>query len=72
MLLFRSEEHANAWCTLWGQPRGELVSLEQVWGLARGWYGGDPRDPGWRRKTLDEAQAYFTSLGLTSPFWSLQ
>jgi hypothetical protein len=72
MLLFRSEEHANTWCALWGQPRGELISLEQVWGLARGWYGGDPRDIGWRRKTLDEAQTYFTSLGLTSPFWSLR
>jgi hypothetical protein len=71
MLLFRSEEHANNWCTLWGQPRGELVTLEQVMGLARGWYNGDPRDPTWRRKAPDEAQAYFTSLGLTAPFWSL-
>lgn len=72
MLLFRSEEHARTWCMLWGQPHGAVISLDQVWGLARGWYSDDPRGPTWRRKTLDEAQAYFTSLGLTEPFWSLR
>jgi hypothetical protein len=72
MLLFRSEEHANAWCALWGQPRGALVSLDQLWGLARGWYGDDRRDPTWQRKTLDEEQTLFTTLGLTAPFWSLR
>jgi len=72
MLLFRSEEHANAWCTLWGQPRGAVISLNQVWGLAGGWYGNDPRDPTWGRKTVDEAEAFFASLGLTEPFWSLR
>jgi hypothetical protein len=72
MLLFRSEEHANTWCTLWGQPRGAVISLQQVWGLAQNWYSNDPRDPNWRRKTLDEAEAVFDSLGLTEPFWSLQ
>jgi hypothetical protein len=72
MLLFRSEEHVQHWCALWNQPRGAVISLDQVWGLARGWYSDDRRDPSWRRKTLDEAQAYFASLGLTVPFWSLR
>lgn len=72
MLLFRSEDHANAWCARWDQPRGEIVTLEQVWGMARGWYGQDRRDPAWRRKTPDEAQSLFASLGLTAPFWSLR
>ncbi len=71
MLLFRSEEHVDRWCRLWNQPRGEIIALEQVWGLARGWYSGDPRNPDWRRKTLDEAQAYFAELGLNGPFWQL-
>ena len=57
---------------LWSQPHGAVISLDQVWGLARNWYGSDPRDPEWRRKTLDEAQAVFASLGLTEPFWSLR
>jgi hypothetical protein len=72
MLLFRSEEHVDRWCHLWNQPRGETISLAQVWGLATGWYAADPRNPEWRRKTLDEAQAYFGALGLTAPFWQLQ
>jgi len=72
MLLFRSEEHASRWCAQWDQPPGAVISLDQVWGLARGWYSTDPRDPAWRRKTLDDAQGYFTSLGLTTPFWSLR
>ena len=72
MLLFQSEEHAEQWCALWNQPRGAILSLEQVWGLATGWYAGDPREPNWRRKTIDEAQAYFVELGLTAPFWRLQ
>jgi hypothetical protein len=71
MLLFRSEEHADQWCRLWNQPHGAVISMEQVWGLARGWYSGDPRDASWRRKSADEAQTYFTELGLTSPFWQL-
>jgi hypothetical protein len=71
MLLFRSEEHASSWCAQWGQPHGAFVSLEQVWGLARGWYGDDRRAPTWRRKTPDEARAYLAALGLTEPFWSL-
>lgn len=71
MLLFRSDEHIDRWCDMWGQPRGEVLSLEQGWNLAKEWYGPDRRDPGWRRKTVDEVEALFAQLGLTSPFWSL-
>jgi hypothetical protein len=72
MLLFRSEEHVNTWCMLWGQPRGAVITLRQVWGLAVSWYAHDRRDPTWGRKTPDEAEAFFVSLGLTEPFWSLR
>jgi hypothetical protein len=51
MLLFRSEEHIDRWCAMWGQPRGGTLSLEQGWKLANAWYGDDRRDPDWRRKT---------------------
>ena len=72
MLLFRSEEHVDIWCGRWGQPRGALLTLDQAWGLARAWYSEDRRDPGWRRKTLEEIEPLFGSLGLTSAFWSLR
>ena len=71
MLLFRSEEHVEDWCRQWSLPRGEVFSQEQQWGLATGWYA-DRLAPDWRRKTDDEAESLFSSLGLTSDFWSLR
>src|SRR5438067_496243 len=43
MLLFRSEEHIDRWCEMWGQPRGGTLSLDQGWKLATAWYGQDRR-----------------------------
>ena len=61
----------DRWCAAEGIPRGEILTLDQGWRLARAWYG-DRLDPGWRRKTAEEAAALFAELGLTSPFWSLK
>jgi len=69
MLLFRSEEHIDRWCARWNQPRGETLTLEQGLGLGV-WYT-DRLHSDWRRKSPDEAEAFFAGLGLTSPFWSL-
>ena len=49
-------------------PRGAVLSLEQTWALAKLWYA-DRMDPGWRRRTPEEATAAFTSIGLTGEFW---
>ncbi len=70
MLLFRSEDHVDRWCRQWGLDRGATLSLDQQWRLARAWYH-DRMQPGWRRKTPEEAQELFTRLGLTSAFWEL-
>jgi hypothetical protein len=72
MLLFRSEEHIERWRRNWRLERGAILTLEQVWGLAQAYYGPDRREPAWRRKTLDETEAVFAELGLTSAFWSLR
>ena len=71
MLLFRSEEHIEPWRRQRNLPRGAVLSLDQAWRLARAWYA-DRLDPGWRRKTVDEAEALFAELGLHGPFWSLR
>jgi hypothetical protein len=70
MLLFRSEEHVDRWCQEKGLPRGAVFSLAQGWGLAKGWYS-DRLSPDWRSKTTEEAEALFTELGLTGPFWRM-
>jgi len=71
MLLFRSEEHVQRWLDPRGYERGALLSLDQIWGLADAWYR-DKRSPEWRRRTPEEAEAVFASLGLTGEFWRLR
>jgi hypothetical protein len=72
MLYFRSEVDIDRWCAAWRLDRGAVIPLEQGWQLASVWYGEDRRDPSWRRRTLEESEAVFASLGFTSPFWSLR
>jgi hypothetical protein len=71
MLLFRSEEHIKAWCRARRLEPAAILSLNQIWDLARIWYH-DRTDPTWRRKTADEAEAVFAELGLTDEFWKLR
>jgi hypothetical protein len=71
MLIFRSEDHIDEWCTFRELPRGGTMSPEQCWQLAQEWYG-DKLSPDWRRKTLVESEALLASIGLTEPFWSLR
>jgi len=70
MLLFRSEEHRDTWLTARDLTHGATLSVAQQWDLARVWYR-DRMSPEWRRRTPDEAQAVFESLGLTGAFWRL-
>ena len=70
MLLFRSEEHLETWLTERDMKRGATMTLEQQWQLADMWY--PPRlEPGWERRSPEEAQAVFERCGLTGDFWQL-
>jgi hypothetical protein len=71
MLLFRSEAHVDRWCQARDLPRGGILTPEQGWQLARGWYG-DKVNPEWRRHTLEETESLLEGVGLTGPFWSLR
>jgi len=46
------------------------MTPEQLWRLADTWYH-DRDDPGWRRRSADEAQVVFAEIGLTGEFWIL-
>ena len=72
MLFFRSEEHIDRWCGTWRLPKGAVIPLKKGWELARVWYDEDRREPSWRRRTLEETEAVFQSLGFTSEFWKLR
>ena len=71
MLVFRSEAHVDRWCEAKGIARGAILSIRQMWGLARAWYG-DRLSHEWRRRTPEEAEEIFTEIGLTGPFWELR
>lgn len=70
MRLFRSEEHLDVWIAN-GNPCGESMSIGQQWDLARLWFCGRHL-PSWKKRSPDEAEALFNSLGLISDFWSLE
>jgi hypothetical protein len=71
MLAFRSEVHVNRWRELRCLAKGAVFQPEQLWGLARAWYG-DRLQPNWRRRTPEEAEAAFAANGLTGDFWRLR
>ena len=70
MLLFRSEEHLDRWLER-GRPRGATMSLQRQWELADVWFRGR-HTPQWHRRTTDEAEAIFRSVGLAGDFWKLR
>jgi hypothetical protein len=70
MSLFRSEDHVRRWTTANHRAPGEILSLDQVWLLAKLWYP-DPRRGDWRPRTRNESQAVLAAAGLTGSFWEL-
>lgn len=70
MLLFRSEEHVNRWYSSRGIPLGQSLSLATQWELAQKWYS-DRLQPDWARRTPEEAEQVFASIGLEGDFWRL-
>ena len=70
MLLFRSEDEVSVWLAAKNLARGAVVSLEQIWALSKKWYG-DRLSPDFKGRSLDDAQAILTTVGLIDPFWSL-
>ena len=70
MRLFRDEEHLDRWLEAEGRARGAVLPPDRLWALARAWYE-DRLSPGWRRRSPEEAEAVFASVGLTGAFWKL-
>jgi len=68
MLLFRSEETVQEWCKAHQLPVRPLVTLEQLWSLAKTWYSNRLTAES-RRPVPDEMVGIFAQIGLTGPFW---
>jgi hypothetical protein len=50
--------------------RGAVLTLDQLWRLARAWYH-DRLDPDFRGRTIEEAEAIFATVDLDGPFWRM-
>ncbi len=68
MLFFRSEESLKQWLASRKAERGAVLSISQLWELSQRWYR-DRMSPGYHGRTVEQAQAIFKELGLTSSFW---
>ena len=71
MLAFRSEAHVDRWLEQRGLERCGSCSLDTLWLLADAWYANRlARD--WRRRTPEEAEAFFAGLGLSGEAWRMR
>jgi hypothetical protein len=68
MLFFRSEEQVRRWCESNGHPMRPLVTMNQLWKLARTWYSKRLQADS-RRPQPDEMREIFVNLGLEGNFW---
>jgi hypothetical protein len=68
MLLFRSEEWIDQWCKRNERPRGEFLTLDQVWELSKLWYGNRLALE-YHGRSMEEVTEIFKTIGLTTIFW---
>jgi len=68
MLFFRSEEAVRIWCSARKVTPGPVVTIAQLWGLAKTWYASR-LSPEAKRPSPAEMRGIFASLGLVGPFW---
>jgi hypothetical protein len=71
MLLFRSEESVEAWCSTRDLPVRPMLTLEQLWQMALAWYSNRLTEES-RRPGPEEIVQIFGRIGLTDPFWDPQ
>jgi hypothetical protein len=70
MLVFEDTGQVDEWCKRHSVEKGQVLPIEQVWQLAKLWYG-NYLDDSWTRKTPKYAESIFKSVGLTGTFWEL-
>ena len=68
MLFFRSEEMVRLWCEEQGHPVRPMVTMDQLWDLAKTWYSTRLQEDS-RRPQPDEMREIFAGLGLVGEFW---
>jgi hypothetical protein len=70
MLLFRSEEWIDKWCTRNHLERGEVLTLRQVWNLSKLWYS-NRLSLEYHGRSVEQVAEIFRQAGLKSAFWHI-
>lgn len=71
MLFFRSEDALSRWLTKNNYTSGATLTLSQVWELSQLWYH-NRLALDFHGRNVEQVQAIFKQLGLTSAFWSME
>lgn len=69
-LVYEDEQAVETWCQNHRMAKGKVVPIQQVWELAKVWYGYY-LDPNWQPKTIEKAEAIFAKVGLNGDFWKM-
>ena len=69
-LVYEDERAVESWCNYHRIQKGKVVPIQQVWELAKVWYGYY-LDPEWRPKSLKKAELIFEQVGFEGDFWKL-
>lgn len=70
MLLFRSENEVDIWCSNHNMPKGDVQPIEKIWHFSKDWYGNH-LDQNWKKWTIIEAKSIFAKHQLVHPVWQL-
>jgi hypothetical protein len=68
MLFFRSEETLDQWLAIRDMSHGATFSISQLWELSQRWYHNRMSHE-YHGRTIEQVQAIFKEVGLTSSFW---
>lgn len=71
MLFHTSEGSIDLWCKRHRFSKGGVLTLEQCWEIAKGWYG-DSLNEDWNRKSMEEVEAFFREHMLDLSFGPIQ
>jgi hypothetical protein len=71
MLLFQSEEGIDKWRQRNNLARGEVLTLQQVWGLSKLWYH-NRMSLEYHGRSIEQVAEIFRQAGLVSDFWYIQ
>ncbi len=61
----------DSWCARHSLPKGAILTMPALWRFASDWYG-TYLEPGWRKRTPQQARDLFRRHNLFGAFWEVE